>query len=50
MTRIMRAHFVVVALALAVMNVIAQGLPTARPEDEGFSPQRLAYIDQFYSA
>jgi len=49
MTRIMRAHFVVVALVLAVVNVIAQGLPTARPEDEGFSPERLAYIDQFYS-
>src|ERR1017187_3517814 len=49
MTRIRRTHFLVVALALAAVNVIAQGLPTARPEDEGFSPERLAYIDQFYS-
>ena len=39
----------VVALVLAAANVIAQGLPTARPEDEGFSPERLAYIDKFYS-
>ena len=50
MTRIMRTHFVAIALVLAAVNVIAQGLPTARPEDEGFSPERLAYIDQFYSA
>jgi CubicO group peptidase (beta-lactamase class C family) len=49
MIRIWRTHFVVVALALVTLNVIAQGLPTARPEDEGFSPQRLAYIDKFYS-
>lgn len=49
MTRIRRTYFVVVALALAAVNVIAQGLPTARPEDEGFSPERLAYIDKFYS-
>jgi len=49
MTRIRRTSFVVVALALAAVNVIAQGLPTARPEDEGFSPERLAYIDKFYS-
>jgi CubicO group peptidase (beta-lactamase class C family) len=49
MTRNWRTHFVVVALLLAAVNVIAQGLPTARPEDEGFSPERLAYIDTFYS-
>jgi hypothetical protein len=49
MTRNWRTHFVVVALVLATVNVIAQGLPTARPEDEGFSSERLAYIDTFYS-
>jgi CubicO group peptidase (beta-lactamase class C family) len=49
MTRNWRTHFVVVALLLAAVNVIAQGLPTARPEDEGFSSERLAYIDTFYS-
>jgi CubicO group peptidase (beta-lactamase class C family) len=40
----MRTHFVALALARAAGNIIAQGLPTARPEDEGFSPERLAYI------
>ena len=49
MIRNWRTHFVVVALLLAAVNVIAQGLPTARPEDEGFSSERLAYIDTFYS-
>jgi hypothetical protein len=49
MTRIKRTQFIIIALLLAAVNVIAQGLPTARPEDEGFSPERLAYIDQYYS-
>lgn len=49
MAKICRTYFVVVALALAAANIIAQGLPTARPEDEGFSSERLAYIDKFYS-
>jgi hypothetical protein len=39
----------VVVLALAAVISFAQGLPTARPEDEGLSPERLAYIDKFYS-
>ncbi len=47
--RRIRMHLVVVALALTAVSVIAQGLPTARPEDEGFSPERLAYVDKFYS-
>ena len=49
MVRIVPKQFLVVALALAAVNIVAQGLPTARPEDEGFSPERLAYIDKFYS-
>ncbi|MGD0911422.1 MAG: serine hydrolase domain-containing protein [Terracidiphilus sp.] len=49
MKRIWRTHLLAVLFALAAINVIAQGLPTARPEDEGFSSERLAYIDQFYS-
>jgi CubicO group peptidase (beta-lactamase class C family) len=36
-------------MALAAVNGIAQGLAVARPEDEGFSSERLAYIDKFYS-
>jgi len=49
MTKIKRSHCVAFALALAVVGAVAQSLPTARPEDEGFSPERLAYIDTFYS-
>lgn len=49
MTRMVRTHLVVVALALAAANGFAQGLPAARPEDEGFPAERLAYIDKFYS-
>ena len=44
MTRIKRTQFIIIALLLAAVNVIAQGLPTARPEDEGFSPERLASV------
>jgi len=35
--------------AMSVLSALAQGLPTARPEDEGFSSERLAYIDKFYA-
>ena len=49
MKRIGRIYLLLASLALAAANAIAQGLPTARPEDEGFSSERLAYIDQYYS-
>ncbi|MGD0733451.1 MAG: serine hydrolase domain-containing protein [Terracidiphilus sp.] len=49
MARIWRTHLIVLALAVAAANAIAQGVPTARPEDEGFSSERLAYLDKFYS-
>src|SRR3984893_7713454 len=29
------------------MKGFAQGLPTAKPEDVGFSSERIAYIDSF---
>jgi len=41
-------HYVVFAvLVLLATNGSAQGLPTAKPEDVGFSSERLAYIDTF---
>ena len=49
MTRVKRACFTIAVLLIAAANLLAQGLPTARPADEGFSPERLAYIDKFYS-
>lgn len=44
-----RMHLIFAVFILAVANVFAQSLPTASPADEGFSPDRLAYIDKFYS-
>jgi CubicO group peptidase (beta-lactamase class C family) len=34
-------------LVLLAMGALAQDLPTAKPEDVGFSSERLAYIDAF---
>jgi len=34
-------------LVLLAMKALAQDLPTAKPEDVGFSSERLAYIDAF---
>ena len=34
-------------LVLVAMKALAQDLPTAKPEDVGFSSERLAYIDAF---
>jgi Beta-lactamase len=34
-------------LVLFAMNLRAQGLPSAKPEDVGFSAERLAYIDTY---
>ncbi len=36
-------------VGLAAVPLCAQGLLTAKPEDLGFSSERLAYIDTFYS-
>jgi len=44
-----KTQFTLVLLAFSTLLSLAQSLPTARPEDEGFSSERLAYIDKFYS-
>jgi CubicO group peptidase (beta-lactamase class C family) len=36
------------AVGLAAVQLCAQNLPIAKPEDLGFSSERLAYIDKFY--
>jgi CubicO group peptidase (beta-lactamase class C family) len=42
-----RQRVVLAVLVLLAINGLAQGLPTAKPEDVGFSSERLAYIDSF---
>ncbi|MGA3034001.1 MAG: serine hydrolase domain-containing protein [Terracidiphilus sp.] len=49
MTKRMRTCFSLAVSLIVAANVFAQALPTALPADEGFSPERLAYIDKFYS-
>ena len=44
-----RASYLFVFLALTATQLRAQSLPSAKPEDEGFSSERLAYLDRFYS-
>src|SRR5690242_3995391 len=38
----------ILTLPLAKSLVLADDLPRARPEELGFSPERLSYIDAFY--
>jgi hypothetical protein len=40
-------RIVLAVLVLLAVKAMAQGLPTAKPEDVGFSSDRLAYIDTF---
>ena len=42
-----RQCVVLAVLVLLAMKALAQALPTAKPEDVGFSSKRLAYIDTF---
>jgi len=56
LTRIrMLSEFLILATALVAApgslthNLSAQALPTAAPAEEGFAPERLAFVDKFYS-
>jgi Beta-lactamase len=42
-----RPLIVFAVLVLFAMNLRAQGLPTAKPEDVGFFAERLAYLDTY---
>jgi CubicO group peptidase (beta-lactamase class C family) len=44
-----RKCLVLAVLLVLTMKGFAQGLPTAKPEDAGFSSERLAYIDSFFT-
>jgi len=49
MRGIKRICFAVAAFATVAWSACAQNLPTARPEDVGFSSERLANIDKFFT-
>src|SRR5208283_3302718 len=59
MAKLLRARtlfaFLILATALVAaprtltQSLPAQALPTAAPAEEGFAPERLAFVDRFYS-
>lgn len=44
-----RTSLVLLVFASSLVVALAQSLPAARPEDEGFSSERLAYMDKYYA-
>jgi CubicO group peptidase (beta-lactamase class C family) len=48
-TQTKRTFLAVSVILLCAWNTHAQDLPTAKPEDVGFSSERLAYIDKYFS-
>src|SRR5262249_7503923 len=49
MTRSKRIGLFALLLAFSLLNAVAQSLPTAKPEEEGFSSERLARLDKYYA-
>ncbi|MGA2205808.1 MAG: serine hydrolase domain-containing protein [Terracidiphilus sp.] len=49
MLKVRRILLALALLGLGTWQAVSQGLPTARPEDTGFSAERLAKIDSFYA-